>query len=177
MCQAPSQLQSRAGRSTDICKEFSAVYTLRYAGAPSSQGNAMVPEAMPLFGRPSWLPLPASTVSGHTTAPLVHALGPARSRSCFGSTTSCLPSSASTISRTASNKGWCCASSSRAPSSPNSPARSPNSRPCDEGPTGARPFSPTMRQRSSRHRLRGPGRRPGLSLRGNLPEAPPLRAA
>ena len=37
---------------------------------------------MSLFGRPSWLPLPASTVSGHTTAPLVHALGPARQDLC-----------------------------------------------------------------------------------------------
>ena len=68
------------------------------ACAPSSPG-------MSLFRRPSWLPLPASAVSGHTMAPLVPALGPARSRSCFGSTTSCRPSSASTISRTASNKG------------------------------------------------------------------------
>ena len=52
------------------------------------------------LGAPSWLPPPALTVRGHTTTPLVPALGPARSRSCFGSTSSCRPSSVSTISRT-----------------------------------------------------------------------------
>ena len=73
-------------------------------------------------GRPSWLPLPALTVSGHTTAPRVPALGPARSRSFFGSTTSCWPFKASNLiwystSGTQQGLNPCCATRSATPAS------------------------------------------------------------
>ena len=58
------------------------------------------------------------------TAPLVLALGPAKISVLFW-LDNILALQTSAISMAASNKDRCCASSSRAPSSPNSPSKSP----------------------------------------------------
>ena len=105
-------------------------------------------------------------------APLVPALGPARSRSCFGSTTSRGPSSANIKD---GKQGLLLRQLVEGP------VRSQLTLHI-AGLTALRCAAERGETRDpyaagAHHWLLGPGRRPVLPLRGNPPEAPPRRAA